>query len=82
MARYRSRLEAPVAPFGRPPFSFPPGKGASFLWYNVARRAKRFEPLELARALARAADVDASLKSSAPALETLSVFVGELIAGA
>ena len=38
-------------------------------------------PKELVRALSRAADVDVALKNSSPVLETLSVYVGELVAG-
>ena len=37
-----------------------------FALYKAAQRASRFSPPELARALARAADVDVGLKNSAP----------------
>jgi DNA polymerase III delta subunit len=49
--------------------------------YKTAQRSSRYTAKELARALARGADVDVALKTSAPALETLTVFVGRLIAG-
>lgn len=52
-----------------------------FALYKASQRSSRFTVRELARALSRAADVDVRLKSSGPPLETLSGYVGELIAG-
>jgi len=78
-ARVAPVLEEPVAPFGKSPFG---EKGAGYAAFQAARRSSRFTKKELARALSRAADVDVQLKSSAPALETLTAFVGDLIAGA
>ena len=75
------RLEEPVAPFGRTPFANPQGQVTGYLWYRVAQRAARYTVPELARALARAADVDVRLKSSGPPLGVLTAYVGELIAG-
>jgi DNA polymerase III delta subunit len=75
------RLEEPVAPFGRTPFANPQGQVTGYLWYRVAQRAARYTVPELARALARAADVDVRLKSSAPPLDVLAAYVGELLAG-
>jgi len=63
------------------PFGKPPAQGKPYGIYKLAERASRYKTAELARALARAADVDAALKNSAPPLETLSVFLGQLIAG-
>jgi DNA polymerase III delta subunit len=59
------------------------GKGSMhpFALYKASQRSSRFTARELARALSRAADVDVRLKSSGPPLETLSGYVGELIAG-
>ncbi len=74
-------LEQPVAPFGRSSFQNAQGQVTGYLWYKVARRAARYTTRELSSALARAAEADVRLKSSAPPLETLSAFVGELIAG-
>ena len=72
-------LHEPVPPFGRSPF----GGGASqYPLYKAAVRASRFTAPELARALARAADVDVKLKNSAPVLETFTAYVGGVIAGA
>jgi DNA polymerase III delta subunit len=76
--RLYPRLIAPVAPFGRSPYGRPP---KAYALYKASQRAARYSAAELARALSRAADVDVSLKSSAPPLETLSLWVGELIAG-
>ncbi len=80
-ARVLPRLTAPVAPFGRSPFEGARGPTNPYALYKAAMRASRFSARELARALARAADVDVLLKSSSPALDTLSAYVGELIAG-
>ena len=52
-----------------------------FALYKASQRSSRFTVRELARALSRAADVDVRLKSSGPPLETLSIYLGELIAG-
>jgi DNA polymerase III delta subunit len=81
-ARILPRLMAPAAPFGRSPFETGRGPTHPFALFQAARRSSRFTARELARALARAADVDVQLKTSAPALETLTVYVGRLIAGA
>ncbi len=80
-ARVLPRLAEPVAPFGRSPFQNKAGQISPFLWFKAASRAARYTTPELARALARAADVDVRLKSSVPALDVLSVYVAELIAG-
>ncbi len=80
-ARVLPRLEEPVPPFGRSPFQNRQGQISPFLWFKAAIRAARYSTPELARALARAADVDVSLKSSVPPLDALSVYVAELIAG-
>ena len=77
-ARLYPGLVAPVAPFGRSPWGRPPKPYALF---KASQRAAKYSAAELARALARAADVDVALKSSAPPLEALSLWVGELIAG-
>ncbi|MEO8347490.1 MAG: hypothetical protein ABI610_01160 [Acidobacteriota bacterium] len=71
-------LEEPVAPFGKSPFG---GKAAGYPFLKAAGRATRFNEKELARALARAADVDVKMKNSAPIVETLTAYVGDLIAG-
>ena len=76
--RLYPRLIAPVAPFGRSAWGRPPKPYALF---KASQRAAKYSTAELARALSRAADVDASIKSSSPPLETLSLWVGELIAG-
>ena len=48
----------------------------------LARRGQRlFRRLAECGLLARAADVDVALKNSGPPLETLSAYVGDLIAG-
>ncbi len=80
-ARVLPRLSEPVAPFGRSPFQNKQGQVSPFLWFKAAARAARYTTPELARALARAADVDVRLKSSIPPLDALSVYVAELIAG-
>lgn len=80
-ARMLAQLERPVTPFGRSPFQNAQGQVTGYLWYKVAQRAARYTVPELARALARAADVDVKLKSSAPPLDALSAYVGDLIAG-
>ena len=77
-ARVAPFLEEPVAPFGRSPFG---GKAAGYPFLKAAGRAARFTEKELARALARAADVDVKMKNSAPIRETLTAYVGDLIAG-
>jgi hypothetical protein len=80
-ARVLPRLMAPAAPFGRSPFETAQGGAHPFGLYRSAQRSSKFTTRQLARALARAADVDVALKNSGPPLELLSVFVGELIAG-
>jgi DNA polymerase III delta subunit len=80
-ARVVPRLAEPVAPFGRSPFENKKGAISGFLWFKAAARAARYSTPELARALARAADVDVRLKSSVPPLDALSVYVAQLIAG-
>ena len=80
-ARIAPRLEEPVAPFGRSPFQNRQGQVSPYLWYKVAGRAARYTTPELARALARAADVDVALKTSVPPLDALSLYVANLIAG-
>jgi hypothetical protein len=81
--RYKDRvapyLDEPIPPFGKSPFG---GRASGYPFYKAASRASRFTAPELARALARAADVDVKLKSSAPVLETLTAYVGGVIAGA
>lgn len=75
-ARVMPLLEKTVVPFGRSPF-----RGSPFRWFYVAQRGSRYTTEELARALARAADVDVKLKNSAPEVETLSEYVAGVIAG-
>jgi DNA polymerase III delta subunit len=77
-ARVAPFLEAPVPPFGKSPFG---GRAAGYPFLKAAGRATRFTEKELARALARAADVDVKMKNSAPIVETLTAYVGDLIAG-
>ncbi len=77
-ARVAPFLEEPVAPFGKSPFG---GRAAGYPFLKAAGRAMQFNEKELARALARAADVDVKMKNSAPIAETLTAYVGELIAG-
>jgi len=79
--RVLPRLEEPLAPFGRSPFGSGQGKVSPYLWYKVSQRAARYQSRELARALARAADVDVQLKSSAAPLEAVTAYVARLIAG-
>jgi DNA polymerase III delta subunit len=81
-ARVLPRLIAPAAPFGHSPFEGGKGAAHPFALYKASQRSSRFTARELARALSRAADVDVRLKSSGPPLETLSSYVGDLIAGA
>jgi DNA polymerase III delta subunit len=80
-ARLVPLLAEPVVPFGVSPFANAQGQVSAYAWYKAAQRAARYTKRELAAALARAADVDVRLKSSGPPLETISLFVGELIAG-
>ena len=79
--RYKDRvapyLDEPLPPFGSP-FG---GKADGYALFKAAERSSRFTVPELAKALARAADVDVKLKSSAPVLETLTAYVGGVIAG-
>jgi DNA polymerase III delta subunit len=79
--RVLPRLLAPVAPFGRSPFEGKKGPPHPFALYKAAQRSSRFSSRELARALSRAADVDVRLKTSAPVVETISVYVADLIGG-
>jgi hypothetical protein len=80
-ARFLPRLLAPAAPHGRSPFDVAQGGAHPYGLWKTARRSSRYTTRELVRALSRAADVDTRLKSSAPPLELLSAYVGELIAG-
>jgi hypothetical protein len=80
-ARVLPQLEQPVAPFGRSPFANQQGQVSGYLWYKAAQRASRFTVEELARSLARAADVDVALKNSTPAAEILTSWIAELVAG-
>jgi len=80
-ARMLPRLLAPAAPYARSPFDGGKGPPHPFALYKAAQRASQFSARELARALARAAEVDVSLKTSAPVVETISAYVGELIGG-
>ena len=75
-ARVAPILSEPVVPFGVSPFA-----GSAYAWFKAAQRAARYTTRELATALARAAEVDVQLRNSAPPLETLSAYVGEIIAG-
>lgn len=81
--RYKERvapyLDEPLSPFGKSPFG---GRASGYPLFKAAARSSRFTALELARALARAAEVDVKMKSSAPVLETLTAYVGGVIAGA
>ncbi len=81
-ARVLPRLMAPAAPFGRSPFESAQGGAHPFGLYKSAQRSAKYTTRQLARALARAADVDTALKNSAPPLELLSSYLGELVAGA
>jgi DNA polymerase III delta subunit len=80
-ARVGPLLAEPVVPFGVSPFANAQGQITAYAWFKAAQRAARYSTRELAAALSRAADVDVRLKSSAMPLETLSLYVGELIAG-
>jgi hypothetical protein len=80
-ARIVPLLAEPVVPFGWSPFANAQGQVSAYAWYKAAQRAARYTTRELSAALARAADVDVRLKTSSPPLETLSLYVGELIAG-
>lgn len=80
-ARIVPRLNEPLAPFGVSPFAAQNGAVNGFVWFMAARRAARYTTAELARGLARAAEVDVRLKSSAPELPVMSAYVAELIAG-
>lgn len=80
-ARILPRLEQPMPPFGRSPFASRGGQVAGYLWYKAAQRASRYTVRELARALARAADVDVQLKNSIPPLEAFTAWIGGLLAG-
>jgi DNA polymerase III delta subunit len=80
-ARIVPRLCEPVAPFGSSPFAAQSGAVNGFVWYMAAKRAARYSTSELARALARAAEVDVRLKTSAPELDVMAAYVAELIAG-
>lgn len=80
-ARVVPRLQEPLAPFGVSPFAAQGGAVNGYVWYMAAQRAARYTTAELARALARGAEVDVRLKSSAPDLETITAYVAELIAG-
>jgi DNA polymerase III delta subunit len=77
-ARLYPSLIAPIAPFGRSPYARAP---KPYALYMSSKRCAAYSTAELARALARAADVDVQLKNSAPVLETFSKYVGQLIAG-
>jgi DNA polymerase III delta subunit len=81
--RYKDRvapyLDEPLPPFGKSPFG---GRADGYALYKAATRSSRFTATELARALSRAADVDVKMKTSAPILETLTAYVGGVIAGA
>ncbi|MGE5414428.1 MAG: DNA polymerase III subunit delta [Syntrophomonadaceae bacterium] len=78
-SRLYPSLIAPIPPFGRSPYARPP---KPYALYMSSKRCAAYSTPELARALARAADVDVQLKNSAPVLETFSRFVGQLVAGA
>jgi DNA polymerase III delta subunit len=80
-ARVLPRMEQPAAPFGRSPFANLQGQVSGYLWYKAAQRGSRYTVAELARSLARAADVDVALKNSTPPLEALTAWVAELVAG-
>ncbi len=80
--RYKDRvapyLDEPLPPFGSP-FG---GRADGYPLFKAAERSLRFTAPELARALARAAEIDVKLKNSAPVLETFTAYVGGVIAGA
>jgi hypothetical protein len=75
------RLSESVPPFGRSPFARENGQVSGYLWYKAAQRASRYSARELARALARTAETDVALKSSASPLEAISSYVARLVAG-
>jgi hypothetical protein len=77
-SRLYPSLVAPIAPFGRSLYARPP---KPYALYMSSKRCAAYSTAELARALARAADVDVELKTSAPVLETFSRYVGQLVAG-
>jgi hypothetical protein len=80
-ARVLPRMEQPAPPFTRSPFANVQGQISGYLWYKAAQRASRFSVEELARSLARAAELDVALKNSTPPLEAITAWVAELIAG-
>ena len=80
-ARVLPRLAHPVPPFDRSPFTNAQGGVSGFAWYKAAQRASRYTVPELARSLARAAELDVALKSSAPPLEALTAWIAQLMAG-
>jgi hypothetical protein len=80
-ARVVPLLAEPIAPFGVSPFAGKGGQFSAYPWFKAAQRSARYNTGELARALSRAADVDVKLKNSFEPLETLTAYVGELIAG-
>lgn len=80
-ARFGTRLAAPLAPFGRSAFASANGQVSLYLWYKAAERAAKYSVQELARAMARAAEVDVLLKSSGPPVEVLTAWVARLLAG-
>ena len=79
-ARVLPRLSHPVPPFDRSPFANAQGQVSGYLWYKAAQRASRYTVAELARCLARAAEVDVALKTSSPPLETLTAWIAPLMA--
>ena len=80
-ARIVPRLAEPIAPFGRSPFQNASGQISGYLWYKAAQRGSRYSTRELARALARGAETDVALKSSASPLEAVTSHVARLVAG-
>lgn len=81
-ARVVPRLADPVAPFGRSPFAAANGQISGYIWFKAAQRASRYEVDELARSLARAAEVDVQMKNSTPPLDAFTAWIAELVAGA
>ena len=81
-ARVVPRLQEPIAPFGVSPFAAKGGAVNGYVWFMAAQRAARYTAPELARTLARAAEVDVRLKNSSPELAVISQYVAEMIAGA
>src|SRR4029077_9452419 len=66
-ARVLPRLMTPATPSGRSPFVPASGKPVHpFALYRAALRSAQFTSPQLARALARPAEVDTKLKDSAP----------------